>query len=279
MSTYFTVRGTGDAERLVPEPAAQSYWYADKLRGPAVTLALARAVERAATHRQDLRATRITFDIHSPVPDSPLEFRTSVLREGRRLLLADAELVSGDSVFSRARALFVAGGEPEPEPDGLLWSGNPPPAPPAAGLAELTAEGRLYWSESSEWGDDRGAHENTARKAVWSAAREFVRGESPTPLQLASTSADLANLTSNVLADGIGHINADVTLSIARLPFDGEVGVASLNRVESGSLVTGSAHLFNRRGPIGISTVSSMLTENPPRSFRANRDERGGPSR
>ena len=95
-----------DGDVLIPDPVAQGPW------GPTISShvvggILARAVERAGGG-DDLQPARLTVDLLRPTAIAPLEVRTTVQREGRRIRLVDAELVQDDDVVSRASAVFPA---------------------------------------------------------------------------------------------------------------------------------------------------------------------------
>jgi acyl-coenzyme A thioesterase PaaI-like protein len=267
MSVYFDAWQHNGGEHLVPTRAAESHWYPDMLRGPAIALALARGVEVAVADRTDVRISRFTVDMHSPVPKRPLSLRTRILREGRRLLLVEADLMAEESVFSRARALLLSAGEQTGKQNLQSWNNPEAPVPPCRLEIEQNKEGRQYWSEEAGWTGANGAHENGSRKAVWVVSKERVKGERLSPFQLISSAADLANQVVNTNSLGLAHINADVSISIARLPLDDEIGVASLTRVEAGSVVVGSALLYDRRGIIGTTTVTSLPAAGTALSF------------
>jgi hypothetical protein len=196
-----------------------------------------------------------------------LSLRTRILREGRRLLLVEADLMAEESVFSRARALLLSAGEQTGKQNLQSWNNPEAPVPPCRLEIEQNKEGRQYWSEEAGWTGAHGAHENGSRKAVWVVSKERVKGERLSPFQLISSAADLANQVVNTNSLGLAHINADVSISIARLPLDDEIGVASLTRVEAGSVVVGSALLYDRRGIIGTTTVTSLPAAGTALSF------------
>ena len=119
-----------DGDVLIPDPVAQGPW-GPTISGHVVGGILARAVERAGGG-DDLQPARLTVDLLRPTAIAPLEVRTTVQREGRRIRLVDAELVQDDDVVSRASAVFLRRGE---QPTGDIWTADVrmPPLPPDPG--------------------------------------------------------------------------------------------------------------------------------------------------
>jgi hypothetical protein len=85
-----------------------------------------------------------------------------------------------------------------------------------------------------------------------------VEGEEPSPFQQVAAAADLASLVSHWSTEGPLHINADISLNLARLPEGGGVGLVAMNRVEHGGVAVGAALVRDRLGVLGVSTVSAL---------------------
>lgn len=256
MDPFFAISADPADPGLVPLPNATGSWSENTIRGPAIALALSRALEVEATARPELRAVRATFELHSPVPRRTLLSRSRSLRDGRRLLLAESELFVDGVVYARARGVFL-----RPEAKGASGGREAaicaaPPCP--SDRAGTGADGILYWSEGSMWTSERNLHRNTRRKAIWLTTQSLVIGEKLSPLGLAAAASDMSNLVVNWGEHGISDINADVSLSLSRLPSEDEVGVAALTRFADGGIVIGSAILFDRRGAFGTTVVSAL---------------------
>ena len=125
-SAYFVA----DGDVLLPDPVAQGPW-GPTLSGHVVGGILARAVEQAGGG-DGLQPARLTVDLLRPTAIAPLEVRTTVQREGRRIRLVDAALVQNRDVVSRASAVFLRRGE---QPTGDIWSSpvTMPALPPDPG--------------------------------------------------------------------------------------------------------------------------------------------------
>ena len=85
---------------LVPQDIARSLWKADQMHGVATCGALGRAVELGVrtTGRDDVRPARFTVDLFRAPSMSPCRTEATVVREGSRLVLVDAQLVQDDVV-------------------------------------------------------------------------------------------------------------------------------------------------------------------------------------
>ena len=84
--------------------------------------------------------------------------------------------------------------------------------------------------------------------------------------------ADGTSLTSNWGSRGVEHINADITLTLARRPVGVTVGLHASDRVEHDGIAVGTATLFDREGRLGTTVVTAMT--NTRRSVDLGSDER-----
>ncbi len=245
---YFSL----DGETLIPQQAAVSGWGPNLLFGPAVTAALARGAELACP-APDLQPAKASFDLFRPARMVPSTVRSTLVRQGRRLCLIDATFVQEEVDIARAHVTFL---KPTTEPLGALWR---PAFDVAAPNGSLTPDGkgRLYRSEQ-EWSAEAGDHANDARKQVWQSHHPLVRGERPTPFQLAAAASDLTSLVVHWGAGGIEFINADVTLTLSRMPHGSGIGLKAAQISSAAGISAGSAILFDEAGVFGTSSVSGL---------------------
>ncbi|MCZ4498370.1 MAG: hypothetical protein JWQ74_923 [Marmoricola sp.] len=256
-SAYFRATTVGTREVLEPGESAASGWSATMMRGPAVSGALARAVEQVqlASGRDDLRPARWTVDLLAPSPRVPSEATTHVLQVSRRLMLISAELAHEGRTTARGTALFLKATE---NPDNPVWSSGTHWEPPPASLRPTGRDPSLYFSEDSGWSADQTRSQDGSRRRAWHLPIPLVEGEEITAFQVVASLADLTSLTANWGARGIAHINADITVAIARLPVTNELGIAALERIECDGIAIGTAVLFDRQGTLGTSVVSAL---------------------
>lgn len=253
-----------DGDRFIPTDLARSPWGAHVLHGGPPAGLLARAVERANVD-PGLHVARMTVDLFRPVPRAPLHVTTEVVRQGRRIAVLEASLFADDIEVSRASALLLRESEVDlpaahlparpslPGPEGL----------PTTGLSTMLSDGApitsLLQSSSSGFhttievrrvgGELRTAGHGTAWIRI---PVPLVAGEEMTPLVRMAATADFGNALGHIRAgDGIGFINADITLYLHRLPL-GEwicLDTQSAGQPHGVGLVESIVH--DERGPVG----------------------------
>jgi hypothetical protein len=257
VQTLFTDVHIEGREILIPDEYAASNWSGgSSMRGMAVSGALARAVESAVIAlAPSLRPARWTVDISSAVPMRECWVRTQVLRSGRRICLAEGLLGQGERVLARGRGLFLSGGGLD---SGFVWSPQYPANTPPDGLAPDPMEPRIYFSESEGWTRTAASHRNADPKQIWQWPVGVVPGEQPSPFTSAAVAADLASVVVNWGTEGLSYLNADLTLSLARVPAPGPIGLAVRDRIQSDGISVGSAWALDRNGIFGICTVTAL---------------------
>ncbi|MDV8070920.1 thioesterase family protein [Rhodococcus sp. IEGM 1366] len=253
--SYF--RRQAALEELTPLPVALSGWGAQHMRGSAVTGALARSAETAGQKRTDLRPARFTADLQKAATMETVCTHSTIIREGGRLMLVDTELRQRDGVVARARTLFLPAAEQiDATPP---WTSVTTPSFPPEHLRPETSEGRLFYSEDTGWDANAGRHRNSTRKQVWCHSIPIVTGELPTPFQATAVVSDLTNLVTHWGAKGVRHINADVTLVLAREPNGSGMGISATGRTGMGTLSVATAEIYDHHGVFGYTTVAALL--------------------
>jgi hypothetical protein len=260
----------GDAFR--PTAIARGPW-GETISGNYVGGLLGHAVEHAAIE-PGLQPARLTVDLLRPVAMAPLEARTDVVRQGRRLKLVHAELVQSGVVVARASALLLRRGE---QPPGDVWSSTiampPRPAEPEGPLDAVTMMVWTYGKDPdvaglsfdlTEWGHD-------GPKYVWLRDRkQLIEGEPMTPFARAAMAGDVASSLTHYGTAGLYFINADYTVTLSRLPVGPDIGLAALTHSSHDGVATGSAAMFDAQGPIGTATATALANPGfqPPRAMR-----------
>ena len=256
-----------DGDVLIPDPVAQGPW-GPTISGHVVGGILARAVERAGGGA-DLQPARLTVDLLRPTAIAPLEVRTTVQREGRRIRLVDAELVQDDDVVSRASAVFLRRGE---QPTGDIWTADVrmPPLPPDPGPLPdgLPMFVWGFGGEGSKGGTFGFAewHDGGPKYAWVRQLRPLVAGEATSPFVEAAMAADATSALTHWGTSGLRYINADYTLSLTRLPEGPHIGLAALLHSSHAGVASGAAAIFDEHGPIGNAMAVALV--NPAESFR-----------
>jgi acyl-CoA thioesterase len=94
--------------------------------------------------------------------------------------------------------------------------------------------------------------EVTEHRRVWMREdRPFVEGEALSPFLRAALASDAGNGQLNSSPTGLGYINADVTMTLARLPEGDWIGLDARSRVAADGVAVGSLDLYDAKGRIG----------------------------
>jgi len=267
---------TADGAALVPTDIARSMWSKDQMHGVAVSGALARALEQhlAALGREDLVPVRYRVDLFKPARMQPCTVQVEEVRQGPRLCLLDASLFQDDTRVARASCMFLRPGE---NPSGSAWEPAERHSAPPLDAVPASEEPRVPFFASDEpWSQDFTAHQNAGRKRTWQTGLPVVAGERPTPFQVVAAVADATSMVVNWGTEGVQYINTDIDLALARLPEGLEIGFAAVDRVEADGLSVGSAAVFDRRGPVGVASVTALANAKRPVDFEQVRYDDDG---
>jgi len=254
---FFRATHEDGRERLVPLELARSLWGGGQLHGVALSAALARSAERAVADRGDLRPARFTVDLFRAADMRPCTVTATVVRKAPRLCLVDATLAQDDEPVARASAVFL---KPTQDPPGETWLPSDAPEPPSTQLAPVTDEPHVPFlhSDGLGWSQDFGAHQNAARKQTWQTAVPTVEGERPSPFVTVAGIADATSMVTNWGTQGVEFINADITLTLGRLPEGPQVGLSTVDRVMLDGIAVGTATVFDRAGRLGTAVVTAL---------------------
>lgn len=233
-------------------PAAEGRWAPGTLSGPAIAGLLAQVLD--TEFGDGLVGTRWHCDMFRMVASGHLDVRTRLVRSGRRIRVAEAEIVQNDKTVVRAAVTFY---HRAPQPDGVVWS-DPhvpaPPAPDAPRLAMAAGTGEYVSSDTPEqWA-------NAERKRVWTRGWRVLEGEETTPFARAAMVSDCTNLVTGMGTGGVETINGDVSMAIARAPRGDEIGLEADQFVIVDGISIASASMFDRDGRFGVCTVTGVAT-------------------
>jgi hypothetical protein len=99
---------------------------------------------------------------------------------------------------------------------------------------------------------------NATRKTFVNIGIDVVAGEVNSPFVRAALVAESTSLVTNLGTAGIGYINGDLSVALARLPVDDRVGVHAEFHVAADGLAVGTSTLFDRLGPFGAGMVTAI---------------------
>lgn len=234
-------------------------WDPSFQHGAAPAALVAWAAERLATD-VPMTVARLTLDLLRPVPVGPLEIRTELVRQGRKIQLASVFLAANGVEVARASILKIR------TQDLALPAGARAPAldlpgpelgyePPAA---ERTKSAFLAGISIRRAGP---SVRRPGPAAVWFRAdRAIVEGEPVTPLMRAAMTADFCNGASAVLdASQWTFINGDISLNLTRMPRGEWILLDAETWLDPAGGGIASARLADRAGYFGRAAQSLVV--------------------
>ena len=248
---YFTSDGDG----YRPTPEARGPWSADMLHGRLLGGLAARDIE-AAYAEPGWRVARLTVDLFRPAAMEPATIALSSVRRGRRIHVVDSIVtVAGHDVAS-VRAIVLAEGEPPP---GTIWQAEPWLSPAPDSLPLMGDAPAADTPPAWEFRAVSGGVESSERSRVWTRERGLLIDDEPiSPLVRAAVSGDLASPLSNGSDAGIGYINGDYTMAIARYPVGEWIGVETTTHLAADGIAVGATTMYDLDGPWGTSTATAL---------------------
>jgi hypothetical protein len=232
---------------------------------PAALLAHVAAATGGLT---DGQFTQLAYDILRPVPLAELRVSARVLRPGRRVEQLEASLtaVDGDpdDVLMRLTAWRMRR-EAVELPAGVGAIDPPPPGPDGLEALELPfwpRKGEIAYKDALEWRLASGIVNGPGPACVWTrTAVTLLEGEPITPLEHLVVMSDAASGVSATLDWLVyGFLNVDYSLHLGRVPEGDWMAMDAVTRPGPEGAGQCSATLFDRRGRLGVSTQSLLVT-------------------
>jgi len=250
---------TRDRDSFVPTQIANGPWDPTSLHGRVIIGLLAFEIEQRHGDK-DFVPARLTVDMFRLPKLVPIEIKTTIVREGLRIKVIEAEFFSGGIGMARASCQLLRRTE---NPQGTVW--EPPnwevPRPadiPAPTDPRLVLHGK--WTTRPI----AGAMGTVGLRRLWmSEVRELVEGTRLTPFVRVALAADFASPFANAGDQGLGFINSDVTLYLYRLPATPWIGLDVVNHHSRDGIAIGECWLYDEEGAIGTSTVAALAQRKP----------------
>jgi Thioesterase-like superfamily len=250
-------------DRFAPTELARGPWDPDAQHGGAPAALIARAIERVES-AVPMDVVRLTYEFLRPVPLTPLDLRTRVLRDGKRVQLVEATLFAGELEVARATALRIRS-DAVPAPDGGAESpphDGPDDSAPIA-MPAFEAGPTMFARDGMEVRFAKGAFADVGPAFAWFRLRHpLVAGEEPSPLQRLAAAGDFGNGIATAVSWATHvFINPDLTLYVERLP-DGEwVGLDARTRVSGAGTGVSDSTLYDECGRIGRAQQGLYIAE------------------
>jgi hypothetical protein len=213
MDTVYRLEGS----RVITGPMAGGPWDPKMQHGSAPSALIVAVVEAVPT-AAPMRVARLTVDLMRPIPVAPLEIRTEVLREGRKIQLCNVDLISDGKLAVRGTVLRIRR-ESYELPDTVTSEPVTLP-PPAAGHV---AKGKITenpFMACLGMSVVKGGFNTPGPGAIWfRVERPIIEGQPISAAMRAVIAADFCNGTSSVLDfRSWTFINGDLSVSLARDP-------------------------------------------------------------
>jgi hypothetical protein len=249
--------------RFVPTELARGPWDPAAQHGGAPAALIARAVEQVDS-AVPMDVVRLTYEFLRPVPLTPLELRTRVLRPGKRVQLIGATLHADEQEVARATALRIRS-DAVPAPQGDL---EPPPhgGPATSAPIHMPAFERgptMFARDGMEVRFAQGAFADVGPAFAWFRLQApLVAGEDPSPLQRLAAAGDFGNGIATAVSWATHvFINPDLTLYVERLPRGEWVGLDAVTRVGDAGIGVSDSALYDEHGRVGRAQQGLYVAE------------------
>ncbi|MDO8389861.1 MAG: thioesterase family protein [Actinomycetota bacterium] len=227
--------------------------------GAAVAAVVARAVD-AVPSPVPMDIVRLTIDLSRRVPMGVTETRVNVRRAGERVQVVEVTLLVDGVECGRSegmrmrRAAIIDPAEIRPD------------VPPVFDRSTHLPQSPWGDSEFMESMDITFEHYGSGRAAYWLRLSDhMVAGETMTPATRAAAVADVV-LTGGKTYPNNASLNADLTLSMHRLPVGEWFRIDAMVRANPGGWGTSVGTLADLQGDFGYVTKSVLYDEPLPGS-------------
>jgi hypothetical protein len=247
-----------DENRFTPTDhvEVQSLWAEDHVVGAAVAGLAARTLD-TAFGLPDFTPARFTIDLFKSPRRALMTTAVDLVRDGRRVRNSTCTIEQGGVAVARAVLVQYRHGA---APEGREWTPAPDPleAPSLAGLTPRNGSVRQVCSDGVGWTLDIADHQNTARTRVVTRSVDVVAGQRNSPFVHAVTAAEATSLVTNLGTAGVGYINGDLTVALARLPRSDWICVHADTHWASDGISVGTSTLSDEFGAFGSGLVTAV---------------------
>lgn len=247
----------GLVETLEPLSTTAGPWSPDAQHGGPPAALLARAVERLPEAAGRV-VGRFTMELWGPVPLTPVRVRARVLRPGRSVLLAGADLIDTE----RDRTVATA----------QVWlfpDHDDGPAPPSGPLPHGPDDGEWHarpdgwyggYLDAIEWSWVGSALEQPGPGRAWMRPPDLVAGEPISPVQRLLACVDSASGVSAALdVSEWGFLNTDLTVHVLRPPAGEWVFLDAQTTLGPGSVGLARSEVYDGLGLVGSSAQALLV--------------------
>jgi Thioesterase-like superfamily len=276
--SIFVAAGDG---RFEPTEHARGPWDPRALHGGAPAALMTAALERLQPGAE-LPIARLSFELLRPVPLAALELRTRIRRPGRRVQALEADLLAGEELVCRARALRIQPVPGELPARALELVGDHEAAPipgPREGhevrfalddlerksFAATAMEMRFVSGRPLKGGLPEvgvsSAHTPVGAATVWMRLRHpLLPGEPASALARVAATADFGNGVAAVLPfEEYLFINADLSIALDRRPVGEWIALDARTLLHPDGIGWAESLLHDERGPLGVARQALVV--------------------
>jgi hypothetical protein len=244
-----------DGEALVPTGVALAPFTAGAQHGAAVAGLVARAVDSTPSP-VPMAIVRLVVDLSRRVPVGRTEVLTEVRRAGRRLQTLEATVVVDGEVVGRSHALRMRHGDVVDPADITTRQSSPAPEGTPLDIPSPWSTNNVF--ESLDLAFERFTGDTAS---YWvTVDDQLVEGEAMTPATRAAVCSDFA-LSGAQAMPGYPATNADVVMSLNRLPTSTRIRIESIVRLNPGGWGSSSGAMSDADGHFGTVTKALLYSE------------------
>lgn len=248
----------GVSATVVPTTETAGPWSPDAQHGGPPAALLAWAVE-ALPEAAETTVGRFTMELWGPVPLRPLRVTARVLRPGRSVVLAQAELVD----VERGRVVATAQAWLFPRTEGGPQHPTPLPHRPEDGVRH---ERPPTWSggylDAIEWRWIKGAVDEAGPGVVWMRTPDLLADRPISAVQRLLACVDSASGASAALdvADW-AFLNTDLTVHLLRPPVGEWICLDAETTLGPGSIGIATSSVHDELGLVARSAQALLVVE------------------
>jgi len=233
-------------------------WNAAQQHGSAPSSLIAHTVEHMPAP-QPMRVARLTIDLMRPVPVAPLEIKTEILREGRKIQLIGVQLLANGVEVVRATVLKVRALDIDLPP--AVEAKRVTVPFPREGVESAMTNATNPFLTGLSIQEARGGFRIPGPAAVWFRAdRPLIEGVATSPLMRAVVTSDFCNGTASVLDfNKFTFINADLTISLSRMPVGEWILLDAESWIGEGGVGVAFAGLADEQGYFGRAVQTLVI--------------------
>lgn len=246
-----------------PTDLTVSPWSPHHCHGGPPSALLTRAIE--LLEPDGFHMTRITVEILAQIPLVPVVVTAGIVRPGKRVQLASAELATVDgAVLAKATGWRSRHREPMPLP---AVAAHPPlefPSHESLPADSMLGPGhRHFYRDAQERRVIAGAFDTPGPAAMWfRLSAQVVEGEEPSAVQRVVSMADSANGISSVAGmDELLFINTDLTVHLLREPHGEWFAMEAASYLDPAGRGMSDAALYDTDGLVGRANQALFVDE------------------